>query len=179
MNTIRLIERFGDDNEEGAGTVGDVWTVLGNDTVNLAWATNRWSGEYSLEFDKANGAANTVFACAYRTVDLDLFDLGMWSFDKAFWQVYLSDLTNVAYTFARIGSSATNHIEWRCADSNLIAGWSVATSNVGDAYLAGTGWDPHAITYLAVGVAFDAETNTLADIKFDHLGFAPNDLTRP
>lgn len=145
------------------------WTVLGNDTVNLAASTIRTRGTYSLEFDKANGTAGTVFAGAYRTVDFD-FVSGQWWLpeDRICWLAYISDLTNVAYSFVRLGTSASHLAEWRMVDtSHTAARWTLCSAKLGDMYVTGNGWNMNNIDYMAVGVAFDGAANELADIKFD------------
>jgi len=145
------------------------WAVLGNDTTNLAASSTRLLGLKSLEFDKANGAANTVYAGAAKTVDLNLGFEDILPWDYIVFTCYLSALTNVANAFVKLGTDATNNLEFRDADTNLQAGWNFCQVRLADALLNGTGWDPENIDYLQVGVTFDAETDALADIKFDGL----------
>ena len=155
------------------------WAALGNDTTNLAASSVRLSGRYSLEFDKANGAANTVYAGAAKSISpIDIeFDTVM-PHDRVCWSVYLSSLTNVANVFLRLGSSASNYLEWRVADTTLIAGWNVCDVAIGNAYLGGTGWNPNSVSYIAVGVTFDAEANELAGIKVDRVYLNPASMVR-
>jgi len=145
------------------------FTVLGNDTTNLAASSTSWEGTYSLEFDKADGAGNTTIAGAYKTVSINLSHEDAQPWDYLTWQCYVSAVTNIADCYVRLGSSATNNLKFVFADTNMAAGWNYCAVQLGDAVLAGTGWDKNAITYLEVGVDFDAESNTLADIKFDLL----------
>lgn len=171
-SVVRLIDGCDD-------TTG--WTALGNDTLNLALAPEHVTGAYSLEFDKVNGAANTVFAGIQKTIS-PAIQLGKRSADQVLNPrdiirvcYYLSSLTNVAYMFIRLGTSSSHYNEWRVADTDLVAGEfdavDIFLKSTTFAAYTGNGWDPNAITYVAMGVAFDAETNTLAGIKFDHLTY--------
>jgi len=150
-------------------TDGSDWTVLGNDTVNLTVDTKVVYApkRYALEFDKADGTANTVLAAVYKTIDLAL--RGFEPNDRICWLINIPDLTNVAYSFVRLGSDqSTNYAEWRFVDTSHTAGrWTVAWSKLGNAYAAGTGLNWDNIDSIAVGVAFDLETNALADILVD------------
>lgn len=152
------------------------YTVFGNDTVNLAVSTAHAEGTYSLGFDKVNGTDNTIYAGAYRTLepkDLSKF----YSSDFVCWQIYVPDVQDVAYTFVRLGTDALNYNEWRYADTNLSAGrFTLCRSRIGDSYYVGVGMDESAITYMAIGVAFDAETNALANIRMDHVHILAGNL---
>ena len=87
----------------------------------------------------------------------------------------LASVPTRAKAYARFGTDASNYIEWRWADSLFTAGaFTLAEATLGTAYVTGTGWaedsnDDVDLDYLAVGAAFDAETNTLADIKLQRL----------
>jgi len=159
------------------------WTALGNDTTGLLGSTTRLFDEHSLEFDKVNGAAGTVYAGAYKTigstkdVDLEQQDIEPW--DKVTFSCYLGAITAVANVFVRIGTDSSNYLEFSVADSTLqTAGWNFCDVAVGDAILGGTGWDPSNLTYLMVGVEFDAESDTLANIRFERVAVVPVTLTR-
>jgi hypothetical protein len=164
------------------------FTVLGNDTTNLAASTTRLGGDASLEFDKENGAANTVFAGAYKTINKVLPVNLFRPTDRVNLTVYVGAVTNVAYAFARIGTDASNYVEYRFADSLLTAGmFSLVSATFGSGYVTGTGWSETYVDsagmsidldYLAVGVAFDAEANTLADIKLQRLYIDRNVLNK-
>lgn len=153
------------------------WAALGNDTLNLATTKKHLTGTDALIFDKVDGDANTIFAGIEKTItsvdigDLDLHDLIQVA-------TYLPSLNTVAYVFCRIGTDSNNYNEWRIGVSELIAAeWLVLAEPVGNANYAGitgNGWTTAAITYIAVGVAFDAETNTLVGIVFDQLGIFTN-----
>jgi hypothetical protein len=155
------------------------YTVLGNDTDNLATSTTRLTGATSLEFDKVDGAANKAYAGAARTdLNINLTENGMNIHDMVSFAIYISDLTNVASAYVKLGSSATNNLEFQVADSALAAAWKLCNVTVGDGTLNGTGWDPSAITYLEVGVNFDAVGNTLADMKVDSVMITSANYTR-
>ncbi len=151
------------------------WTVLGNDTTNLTLDTNHQIGTGSLRFDKVDGAANTVIAGIQKTVTST--DLGKVSPQNIIQtMVYLPSVADVDYIFARLGdSTGTNYNEWRISGADLPAAtWEVLAFVVGDADFVGStgnGWDSTAITYVALGVALNAETDTLANILFDQLSY--------
>lgn len=156
------------------------WTALSNDTINLATTKKHTSGTDALTFDKANGAADTIFAGFQKT--LSSVDLGSVSpHDLLQGTFYIPDLTNVAYAFLRLGTDASNYNEWRLPDTALTAAvFETGALSIGDADytgITGDGWNPAAITYIAVGVAFDAETNTLAGIVFDEISYHTNQHT--
>lgn len=153
------------------------WAALGNDTLNLATTKKHLTGTDALIFDKVDGAANTIFAGIEKTIttvnmgSLDLHDIIQTV-------CYLPTITNVAYVFIRIGTDSTNYNEWRIEDTDLIAAtFTILGPTVGSANhtgITGNGWDPTAISYIAVGVAFDSQSNTLAGIIFDQLGYFSN-----
>jgi hypothetical protein len=160
------------------------WTVLGNDTTNLATSTVCHVNSASLEFDKANGAANTVFAGAYKTINRSIDANSITVDDEIGMHVYVSAVTNVDYAFIRLGTDASNYVEYRFADSDLVAGaWKWVSSPLGTAYITGNGWSEEYVRntgrvmdldYMAVGLAFDAETNTLADIRVQNAAIVIN-----
>lgn len=155
------------------------WTELGNDTTNLATTTRCVNGAAALEFDKVDGAANTKLAGVYRTVDFNVNNNNGWSsvsaHDVLEWWVYVSAKTNVDYTFVRIGTDASNYVEFRYEDDEMTAGrFTHCAVPLGEySTLAGTGCNWTNIDYLAVGVAFDAETDALADIAIDSISIIP------
>lgn len=156
-----------------------VYTALGNDTVNLAGSAIRITGNYSLEFDKTDGAANKKYAGAYRSVDLNLTQNYIQVYDKLMWSAYLSALTNVDYSYIKLGTDSSNNHEWRYPDSSMAAGWNLCRVDVGAPTTTnGNGWNPASVKYMEVGIMFDAETNALADIKIDSVSLAPARFTR-
>ena len=87
-------------------SVGD-WTVLGNDTVNLATSTNHVFGTNSLEFDKVDGAANTVFAgirCTITAISANKYMEEGGGFLLC--ALYLSSVADVNYGFVRLGTDS-------------------------------------------------------------------------
>ena len=155
------------------------WTVFGNDTINLATTTRRVRGDAAMEFDKVNGGANKIYAGASRTVAFDLS--GLDSLYDIAWHVYVGALTDVSYTFLRLGTDATNYVEYRYADASMTA--AVFTYCHRPLYqfdaILGTCCDFSTITYMDVGVVFDAETDALADIAIDQIILVPAQLQRP
>jgi len=151
-----------------------VWTALSDDTTNLASSALRITGKYSLEFDKANGSANGTIAGASRAVKLNTETDGMQLFDKVVFAIYLSALTDVASCHIKLGTDASNNMQWTIADTALNTGWTVCDAVVGEpSAMNGTGWDPTNITYMEVGVTFDAQDDILADIKVDSVALVP------
>ena len=156
------------------------WTVLGNDTVNLATTTKHVMGTAALTFDKVNGAANTIFAGIQKTLSsTDLGDIS--PHDVLQGSFYFSALTDVSYAFLRLGTDSTNYNEWRLDASVLTAGiFETGALTIGDADytgITGNGIDSSAITYIAVGAAFNAETDTLSGIIFDQVSYHTNQHT--
>ena len=147
------------------------WTVLGNDTVNLAVTTNHVEGQYAIELDKVDGAANTKLAGAQRTIDA--MDIQLFIESNGFMNgnFYISALTDVDYIFMRAGTDASNYNEWRIQDDDAVVGWNLATVSITTPNaIVGNGMIHTAVSYISLGIAFDAETDTLADIAFDHIG---------
>jgi hypothetical protein len=145
------------------------FTVLGNDTDNLATTTRRVRGVAALEFDKVNGAANTVNAGAYKTIDAKLDE-----FPASFmleWWVYCSTLVDVDFAWIRLGTSASHYVEYRVPANDMTAGqFSRCLVPLGGFQsVTGNGCEFSNVDYLAVGVAFNGEANTLADIAVDRL----------
>ncbi len=150
------------------------FTVLGDDTVNLATTTRRVRGAAALEFDKFDGTANTKLAGASKTIDVKLDQYP--PFFSIAWYCYVSALTNVDYAFVRIGTDSSNYVEYRFPDTSMTAAvFSFCNTKLCEfSAIAGTGCDFSNIDYLVVGVAFDAEGDALADIAIDSLGVIPS-----
>ncbi|MCK4815309.1 hypothetical protein KA005_06030, partial [bacterium] len=148
------------------------WSVLGNDTTNLATTVNHVFGQYALEFDKVNGAANTKIACIQKT--LTSINLKPYHVGSGFllMSTYLSSLTNIDYIFLRLGTDSSNYNEWQVEADLLLEGWNLwACISAHPKIIQGNGWIDTAVTYIAAGVAFDAETDTLADIAIDRIAY--------
>jgi hypothetical protein len=147
------------------------WTIFGNDTDNLDVSTICVEGKYAITFDKVDGAADKTYAGAARTVALSIAESPS---DYFVWSLYLSSITNVAYAWIRLGTDATNYLEWRYDDSKLVVGWSRCYAMLGKpSASAGTGCNFKAVTYLDFGVSFDAAGNTLAGMLIDDLCIFP------
>ena len=162
---------------EAMDSVAD-WTAFDLDTINLATANRRVRGLKSVEFDKANSAANKTRAGCSRT--FTGLDLSRWRpQDHICWYIYLSALTNVAYSFLILGTDASNCVEYRFTDTDHTAGEFTLCHKALSAFadLSGTGCDFSNITDMAVGAEFDAEGNALADIAVDHIHATHAQLT--
>lgn len=142
------------------------WTVLGNDTTGLVDVDFGVSRAKTLRFNKADGAANTKLAAVYRTIDIPTHELP--PEELIVWGIYCSALTAVDYAFVRIGVDAANYCEYQYADSSMAVGWSLCRKLIGEASsVVGRGLSSAKVaTYFVAGVAFDAETSTLASIGF-------------
>jgi hypothetical protein len=156
------------------------WTVLGDDTANLATTTKHVTGTNALTFDKVNGAGNTTVAGIQKT--LTSVDLGAVSqHDLLQGTFYIPDLTDISYIFLRLGTDSTNYNEWRLPDTALTAAtFETGALALGDASydgITGNGWDPSAITYIALGAVFDNQTDTLAGLVFDEISYHTNQHT--
>ena len=155
-----------DDFESATG-----WAIIdgGDATENIAVSTVSVQGTYSLEFDKKNGtgifiggAQKTYTAPLAR----DLKDAK--PSDFICWSCYLSATTDVVNSFIRLGTDSSNYATWTYADSLHTAGMFTYCRMPFQQHMpTGTGIDRDKITYIAVGVTFDGEDDTLADIKFD------------
>ncbi len=148
------------------------WAVLGDDTTNLATTTNHVHGTNALEFDKANGTDNTIFAGIEKTISsVDITDHSNHGVVQV--PFYVSSTAQVAYIFVRIGTDSSNYNEWRIDDDDITGGaWEPGAININFPDVngsTGNGWNPAAVTYIAVGVAFDNQINTLEDIRFDEI----------
>ena len=146
------------------------WTVGNDATANIALSANHIQGTGSLTFDKINGT-NFTEAFIQKTiasVNLDDYE----THNVLEWALYASDLTDVVYSFIRIGTDNANYSEWRVLVDDLTAGrWNAVAMFAGDVEYAvvGTGIVATAVTYIAVGVSFGLEDDLLAVIGVDEL----------
>jgi len=156
------------------------WTILGDDTENLAASTSHILGTQSLEFDKTDGTDNTIFAGAYNTLACAKDMSRFCAHDELETAFYISDKTNVEYVFIRLGTDVSNYTEWRILAAAITqAVWDVHDIALSTCELVavGAGWNPSAVQYVSLGVAFDLESRALVDIKFDHLYLGTTQLT--
>lgn len=147
------------------------WVVLSDDTDNLTFDLDHVTGTHSLEFDKVDGAGNTIYAGVVNTalaLNLSRFLHG----DVLDIHCSLPDLTNVAEIEVRLGTDASNYRQWIVADTDLGTSWNTEVLRLDDADATnvGNGWDPANVKYAAFIVKFDAEGNALADILLDYIG---------
>lgn len=157
------------------------YTVLGNDTANLANSTNHVFGSGAITFDKVNGADNTVYAGVYKSFTAinvaEIFEAGGF----VGLGCYLSSLSNVVNVFLRIGTDASNYNCWTWPAASLTAAtWlNLRTAAAMPTYAknAGNGWNTSSISYVAFGVEFSGETNTLSGILFDHVHLVGGRIT--
>ena len=148
------------------------WTALSNDTTGFETDLAHVLGSHSLEFDKVDGTDGEVFAGIEATIlPLDLSRFGLQ--DKIVSAFYVSAITDVANAFIRLGTDSSNYGYWTELDTvPIVAGvWHVFSKTLAEMNVAvtGTGWNPAATTYVAVGITFDLETDALADIRWDSL----------
>ena len=159
------------------------FSVLGNDTDNLTTATQHLAGSASISFDKVNGADNKKIAGVQKTLGttIDFFKVaGVIGYLQS--MVYLSDISNCDYFFIRLGSDSSNYNEWRVniGDAWTAGVWNTVKMPVSETNYAGStgnGWDPNAVDYLAFGVAFDSESDTLSGILVDRVLFTGGIMT--
>ena len=158
--------------------VGD-WLILDDATANFTTTKKHVLGTDALIFDKVNGSG-TFAAVIDQTISA--VDLGSPSpHDLLQTVIYLPTLTAVSYIFVRVGTDDTNYNEWQIPDSALTAAtFETIIFNIGDADhdgITGNGWNPSAITYIALGVQFDNEDDALVGIIFDEFSFHTNQHT--
>jgi len=145
------------------------WTAFGNDTTGLAVDNDHVWGTKSLEFDKVDGAAGSAVAGASKTItSVDISRLGPHCYVTGY--IKVSATTDIANAFIRLGTDSSNYATFSIADTDITgAAWQEIKVAWAAGVTTGTGCDPSAITYIAVGVTFDAEDDTLADIRFDRI----------
>jgi len=172
---------YPDQEELGDFSATTGWTALNTDTTGLATHANHIIGTNSMEFDKVDGAANTVFGAIQRTPSpaLDLSRFGANDELQSYFTV--SDVTNIAYAFVRLGTDASNYNEWRLSDASITINiWQAFPIALAGCQIAvvGNGWNPAVVTWVCVGIAFDAEANALANIRWDCLRIYSSRHTR-
>jgi hypothetical protein len=150
------------------GVSDPMWAVFGNDTDNLAAdQTDHVLGKYALKFDKVNGAANTVYAGIVRT-GIDLSASRFLQDGVVSMLVRVPDLTNVSGVELRLGTDENNYQKWTWLDADLLDDqWTTVAKRIDEGVSTTNGWDSEHIKYMAILVSFDAETDTLANIRVD------------
>ena len=155
------------------------FTILGNDTANLADSSNHQFGTGAITFDKVDGAANTVYAgVSFALSSLDIQEL----FEDGGYVglgVYLPSITNVTRIILRLGTDSSNYNEWRWEVADLTASvWNQLRAATGrPATYAGTGWNTADIDYGAVLIEFGSQSNTLAGIVVDNIHLVSGRVT--
>ena len=148
------------------------WTVINNDTDNLATATNHVWKTASLSFDKVDGAGNTVFAGIQKTITEVSMNKFMEEGGGFFLgSVYVSSIADMDYAWFRFGTDSSNYNEWRVDAEELAEGqWNGLRGAMTSPFTStGNGWNSSAVTYIAIGVAMDVQNDTLAGILVDAL----------
>ena len=166
---VRVIENFEDYTD---------WTVLSNDTENLAALEKGVFDQQSIEFDKKDGTDDLTCAGAYKEISATsgrLVSTNFWEGDYSLQDdiclaFYVGALTNIASAFVRLGTSVSHYFEWRFHDSQMSAtSWNIMSCKIGNCVQVGNGADLTNIVYLAVGVNFDAAGDALADIGMNQI----------
>ena len=99
--------------------------------------------------------------------------------DKICWSLMIPVITDVAWSFVRIGTDSSNYNEYRTASDpgSTAARFTVVKVNLGDIYFKGTGADFSKLGYLVIGVEFDAEDDARADIAWSGVWLEKSVLT--
>lgn len=147
------------------------WTVANDDTVNLNNSNNHILGNSSLDFDKIDGTANSTVAIIESTiVEIDLRRFMQNA--KVLSALRLSSVSAIVTAFIRIGTDSSNYNQWIFPVSGLLANvWNELSKKLSETEVSvsGTGLNPAAVTYIAVGVSFGLETDALTDIRWDNV----------
>jgi len=153
------------------------WAAKNNDTTTLATSNTRVEGAKSLSFAKVNGAANTTFGAIAKTVSLNLSGCKPW--DSINWYTYASALTDVLTAYIRLGTDASNYVEYSKDVAALTAGVFNRCTFPLHKFTgsAGTCVNWSAVTYVEVGLTFSAQDKTLAGILVDDIKVVPAVLT--
>ncbi len=151
------------------------WSVLDDATAGLATDLNHVMGTNSLLVNKVDGSGG-FSAC----IDRSIYTMSFEAYHKAggmiLYNLLLPDVAGFAdidYVFIRLGTDDANYNEWRILSDKLTAGeWLTLRFPImfpSSAGSTGNGWNSASVSYLAVGVMFDAEDDTLDGIQFDHI----------
>ena len=158
----KLNSRYVLDEMKALASRGGTWAALNDDCVNAGvLATPLFAG---LEFDKANGTADTLYALIARAC---VADLRHWEpEDRIVWVANAKAMTALNSAVVRLGSSSSNYIEWRFPVASMTASrFNLCSVPLGNGYVVGTGisdWEN--VTWMAAGFLFTAETDALADM---------------
>lgn len=148
------------------------WTALSNDTTGIATDLDHVAGKNSLEADAVDGAAGATAKGIQKT--LVSMNLKSYVSNGGYisYSIYLSATTDIAYCFVRLGTSSSHYNEWITDDDSLAAGWNYVRHTAYEPYSAGNtgnGVNWLKVKYVAIGCEFDAQDDTLADMRFDNI----------
>lgn len=157
------------------------WTQLNNDAGNIALETFSVTDTDALEFDKLDGAANTVYAIIQKTItSVDICSTSR----VQSWIVAglnIPTLTDVVNGVVYLGTNSSNYNSWTFPVESFTAGryeeMRISTANASG--FAGDGWDCSAVTWIAVGLEFAAQDDTLTDILWDRLAIVRGFIDPP
>ena len=145
------------------------WTALNVASTNKANSINHIWGLGSISIGKAADAAIVEAGCQKTLVQgVNLRRHGPMASIR--FSIYIPLLTDVLYAFLRLGTDATNLLEWRVPPAKLTTGWNTVELLVGapSTYL-NNGWDPSNVTYVAWGLEFGLPATVLAGILMDNI----------
>ena len=150
------------------------WTVKNADTENMGLDTKHINGTNSIKFDKVNSIANDTESLIQNSLT-DFIDASRMLIDNIIsTSFYLSSLANVVNIFVRIGLDNGNYNQWTWPSELLIANkWNTVEKKIKETDFAdsGVGWNQVFIGYIALGITFRSESDTLTDIRFDNISF--------
>ena len=150
------------------------WTVKNTDTINMGLDTKHITGINSIKFDKADTAAGDTEALIQNNFNNFIDASRMLPSQMIFSIFYISSLANVVNSFIRIGSDNSNYNQWTWPSELLKANkWNILTKEIKESDFTdvGNGWLQTTISYIALGVTFKLQTDTLTAIRFDSLCF--------
>ena len=158
------------------------WTVLSNDTTQLAQYAYGLSGAGAIEFDKYNGTNDKTYAGVYRSDLAHDFTGGVLSQfcseDRLVVSFYVGALTDIASLTVELGTSASHLHYWTIADTGMTAStWQSLSVKLGARGITGNGMTPGSVPYMAVKVNFDAQDKALEDIRIDRVYLVKNTPT--
>ena len=152
------------------------WTAIDDAADTLATSLNHVIGTGAVSYNKADGTAHT-FGGIYDVVtsmDLRAYHKNEGFITCSFRLPSTGDYANCDFFAIRLGTDATNYNEWRISyndgDGFLANEWQTAKLRIMEpSTYAGNGWNPAAVTYVAVGFGFDNEDDEVAAILVDHI----------
>lgn len=171
-NQIDTVIQITDRQPIGNFDVDTNWTAL-NDDANLITISNQHVlGLKSIGFDKANGTANTTKAIIESTIEG--IDIRRFSQEaRVVSSIRIPSITNVVNMFIRLGTDNANYSQWTFPVAGLTGGdiWELLSKKLHevDWTAIGNGMNSASITYIAIGVTFNLETDILDGIGWDNV----------